>query len=481
MSKESKENSYVFPTISARKLYGRQQIFTDVEEITADNVIEVLNKTMPTHSKNRGEIQYLYDYYRGKQPILERVKEIRPEICNKIVENWANQIVSFKVGYLCSSPIQYISGTKGDDISSKVDKLNDLMANDSKPAKDRDLFEWQMICGTSYRMIFPDKDSIFETFVNDPRESFVIYKNEIGKKPIAGVYLTTQATNPKRVTVYTVYTEKLIITVKDNAVVSAETNTMGAIPIIEYPANNARLGAFEIVLDLLNAINDLDSNRIDGVEQFIQSLMIIYNATLGDETANSIREKGLIELKSVGEAKADVKILSEQLNQDQTQTLKEDIIRRIREIVGLPSQGSGDTSDSSNNGAQLLKGGWENAETRAKDSETMFKRNERVFLKVLLDILKKKSVIDLSPMDIDINFTRRNYENIQAKAQVLTMMLSQDKIHPKLAFESCGMFIDPEQAYRESAEYYESVRRTEQLNNRVDGDDKPAGDNEENN
>ena len=452
-----------------RNLYGRQQIFTDVEEITPENVIEVLNRTMPTHTKNRGEIEYLYNYYKGKQPIDGRIKKIRPEICNVIVENWANEIVSFKVGYLCSSPIQYISGTKGDDISQKVDELNNLMENDGKPAKDKELFEWQFICGTSYRMAFPDTEQVVESFVPDPREACVIYKNDIGKKPIAGVYITTSPMKPKRIITYTVYTKELIITVKDNAVVSVENNLMKEIPIIEYPANNARLGAFEIVLDLLNAINDLDSNRLDGVEQFIQSLMIIYNATLGDEDANSIRQKGLIELKSVGEAKADVKILSEQLNQDQTQTLKEDIMRRVREIVGLPSQGSGDTGDSSNNGAQLLKGGWENAETRAKDSETMFKKSERVYLKLLLNILREKDVLNLQPIDIDIRFTRRNYENIQVKSQVLTTMLANDKIHPKLAFESCGMFIDPEQAYRESKEYYESVRRTEQPTVRVVG------------
>jgi len=43
------------------------------------------------------------------------------------------------------------------------------------------------------------------------------------------------------------------------------------IPIIEYPANKARLGAFEIVLPLLDAINNVESNRMDGVEQFIQA------------------------------------------------------------------------------------------------------------------------------------------------------------------------------------------------------------------
>ncbi len=36
---------------------------------------------------------------------------------------------------------------------------------------------------------------------------------------------------------------------------------------------NAQLDAFEIVLPLLDAMNNVDSNRLDGVEQFIPALI----------------------------------------------------------------------------------------------------------------------------------------------------------------------------------------------------------------
>ena len=89
-----------------RQMNGRRVIKSSVRRITKDNVVDVLTNAMNTHSLNRSEIEYLWDYYRGKQPILNRVKDVRPEICNKIVENRANEIVSFKVGYLCGEPIQ---------------------------------------------------------------------------------------------------------------------------------------------------------------------------------------------------------------------------------------------------------------------------------------------------------------------------------------------------------------------------------------
>ncbi|MFW2551597.1 phage portal protein, partial [Klebsiella pneumoniae] len=53
---------------------------------------------MSQHDFNRKQISYLYDYVRGKQPVLDRVKKIRPEIKNTIVENHALEIKNFKNG-----------------------------------------------------------------------------------------------------------------------------------------------------------------------------------------------------------------------------------------------------------------------------------------------------------------------------------------------------------------------------------------------
>ena len=76
-------------------------------------------------------------------------------------------------------------------------------------------------------------------------------------------------------------------------------------------------------------------------------------------------------------------------------------------------------------------------------------------LKLVLKITQELAGTVLSIKNIDIHFTRRNYENLLVKSQVLTTMLAQPKIAPKLAFEACGIFTDPEGAYAESMKYYE--------------------------
>lgn len=85
-----------------------------------------------------------------------RVKDVRPEINNKIVENRANEIVSFKVGYLMGEPVQYVSRVADEKIAEMVTKLNDYVLSEDKPAKDKELADWFHICGTAYRMVMPD-------------------------------------------------------------------------------------------------------------------------------------------------------------------------------------------------------------------------------------------------------------------------------------------------------------------------------------
>lgn len=145
------------PVAETRPLHGRRVIKTSVTEITRDNVLDVLGKALITHDMNRSEIDYLWRYYRGDQPILRRKKEIRPEICNKIVENRANEIVSFKVGYLCGEPIQYVSRSGGEEIVKAIGTLNEFMFAEDKAMQDQEIVEWQMICGTAFRLVLPDK------------------------------------------------------------------------------------------------------------------------------------------------------------------------------------------------------------------------------------------------------------------------------------------------------------------------------------
>jgi SPP1 family phage portal protein len=441
-----------------RLMNGRRIIKTSVTEITENNVIEVLNKALAVHDLNRSDIDYLWKYYKGEQPIRHRVKDVRPEICNKIVENRANEIVSFKVGYLCGEPIQYVSRNGGDEVVKAINTLNEYMFAEDKAAQDQELVEWQMICGTAFRLVLPDEvgeedEAPFELYTLDPRDTFVVYSNEIGNKPVMAVKYSK---DDDEIFHYSIYTENRYFHV-DGDILNREKSrphALNMIPIFEYPANNARLGAFEIVLPLLDTINKVDSNRMDGVEQLVQAFIKFINCDISKEEYEEFLQLGAIKVKSVDGQMADVGVVTSELNQSQSQTLKEDIYNAVLTICGMPNRNGG-TSTSDTGSAVLLRDGWSDAEARAKDSENVFKRSEKKMLKLVLRICRDLGGVNLYLKDIDMKFTRRNYEAIQSKSQVLISMLQEPKIHPQLAFQHSGMFSDSESAYTMSMKYYE--------------------------
>lgn len=470
-------------------LNGRRMILTDETEVNIGNVVQILRKALPYHWKNRSEISYLWSYYKGRQPILNRVKEVRPEITNKIVENRANEIVSFKSGYLMGEPLQYVSRGNAENIADAINQLNEFVFAEEKPTKDKELADWFHICGTSFRMVLPDEmageddESPFEIYTLDPRNTFVVYNNGLGNKPILGVKYVVDENG---VVHYSCYSDHEYFEIVESKVVSYDTHILGEIPIIEYPLNMARIGAFELVIPLLDAINLTDSNRLDGVEQFIQALMLFHNVDISSEDFDELRERGAIKFKDIDpQLKAEINYLVSNLNQGETQTLVDHMYQTVLTICGMPNRNGG-SSTSDTGSAVIMRDGWSAAEARAKDSELMFKKSERIFLKVVLNICRTLADMDLKVCNVEIRFTRRNYENILQKAQVLDLMLKNNKIHPRLAFEHCGLFVDSDLAYTLSAEYAEEQEQKaqelfeQQQRMKQEGNDDDSGNNEGN-
>lgn len=446
-----------------KNMFGRRAIVTREKEITAENVVEELAKALNVHELNRSEIDYLWKYYKGDQPILSREKLIRPEICNRIVENRANEIVTFKTGYQCGKPIKYVATHAEGDSTAMVALLNAIMQLAGKEANDQELFEWWFATGIAYRMALPVRasergldDAPIKLYCLDPRNAFVVRSTDIDEKVVMGVkYSTDVSTN---VTTYSVYTRNKLFTIVDGVLKSQEDHFYGQVPIYEY-TSSTRLGSFETVLPLLDAINTLQSNRLDGVEQNIQSFLKFVNCAVDKAQMEQLKELGAIMIKAIDGQHADVGTVKTDIDQAQTQTLKNDLEFAVARIAGMPTTGSGNTSDSSNNGAVLLKNGWENAETIACKVENCFKRAETEMLKLVLHLLRTLGIADIRLANLDIKFTRRNYENIQSKSQVLVSMLNSDRCHPQLAFECCGMFSDPESAYLMSKEWWEAEEK----------------------
>lgn len=447
--------------------YGRRMIFTDATKITTENVVGEVEKAMNTHDLNRADTEKLYQVYCGQTDILSKKKEIREDINHKINEAHPYEIVTFHKGYCFGEAIQYIrrensSVTQSDDeIAEDINALNGYMVDADKAANDNEIAEWFMIGGTSYRLTLPNKawsadgdEPPFTITTLDPRQTCVVYHNGVHRKPMMGIYEVLQGMNER---IYSVYTDEWYFEIRNGVLTSAIPNPLGMIPITEYPADNARLGFYEIVMPLINALDELQSNRMDDIVQTVNSFLAIFGAELDKGTYADLNEYKTLCLPEG----SDAKYLNSTLSQNDVQTLKDDLYQTILTICGVPNRNGSASSTSDTGQAVQLRNGWELAESRAKATELIFKRSEKNFLKLILRILRDTVGTKLKLTDIEIHFTRRNYENIATKAQVLTSMLSNPNIHPELAFAYCGMFVDPESAYLQSMEWRKEQEQKE--------------------
>lgn len=452
-------------------LFGRHEIHTAVSQITRNNLLMVLNKAIAVHHMNAAEIDYLYKYMKGEQPILHRTKDIRPEICNRIVENHASEIAQFTSGYFMGEPVTYVRRGDREEAGKEVDKLNTYMWYEDKASHDKNLATWMAVCGVAYRMVLPDggeaeeDESPFELDVPDPRNTFVVYSTGFGHKRVMGAReIFHEESDGSIRTTYAVYTPDTYYEVENGAITVEKAHSLGDVPIYEYRLNLPMMGAFEPAIPLLDAINSIQSNRADGVEQFVQSFLKFKNCEIEESDVERIHQMGAIIIKSTQQGMdSDVEIVSQELNQQQTQTLVDYLYDQVLVICGMPSTKKGGTSTSDTGAAVMLRDGWQQCEARARDTERLFEKSERMFLKLVLRIIRATVAdFDLSLSEVECKFTRRQHDNLLTKTQSLLHMLEAG-LAPEVAIATSGLFNDPMDVAEQSAEYLKKWEHKEMV------------------
>lgn len=428
-------------------LKGRRKIVTEFKSadlLDKVNLLSLLNSAYKTHVLNKAEIDYLIDYRKGVQPILGKEKVVRDEINNILVVNHAEMITRNIIGYFLGTPIQYIQNGDSTKLKDEIDFLNRCVAYEDKPAIDKEIGEYQSITGTGYRIVYSDgvfADEVpFENRALNPSTTYVVYENNVADRPILGV------------TYYNVYDDaNIIIGVKmyvytdhglyefmasPDAVVTMESPVtfspydVGGIPIIEYPNNMWRLGDWELCISLMDAINSLQSGRLDDVDQIVQSLLVFINADIDVDTYDQMREKGVVMLKNNSGNPSSVDSIENSLDQNGMNTFSEELESLLYAIIGIPdrknrSGGGGDTGQ-----AVELRDGWADLEIVARNKELVFKKSEKQSLKIMLNIMRNKNQSSLKLLDVDIKFSRNKNNNLLVKTQSYQTLIGTKTLSP---------------------------------------------------
>lgn len=425
--------------------FGRKIICTNAKQITGDNIIKELNKALEVHRQNAVEIDYLDKYYRGDQPILYRKKAERPEVNNKVVINIAYEIVERKTADICAEPIQYVLRGTDDVKAEQVSELNAIMESESKQECDIEICRWRSICGTAYRFIGNDEgegslldESEFLLSCEDPRYTFVVYFPN-GRPAFSCQMRKDEADRD----FYFCYTNAKWFEVQDDEIKESGINGNRAVPVIEYPNNSRRLSDIEIIIKISDAINTLSSDRINGVEQFVASWVKFINCEIDEETFKKMREAGALIVKSNnGDNKADVDLLTQELNQTETQVVFNDLYEKILDILGLANRQAKNTGGDTGSAVSLRNGHFD-SELRTAINEPILKKSENMTIKIILNRLRIKRNYALLPSDVEIHINHSKQDNLLTKAEALQLLLTCG-IDEKIAIKTVDLFSDPE-------------------------------------
>ena len=436
--------------------YGRKIAYTDAERITDDNVVKIIGQCIGVFYGNKSAIRYLWRYYKGDQPVLYRTKVSNEDITNKILENHAYEIVQFKVGQTYGEPVQFISRKDDDAINNAVDELNDFMTDANKQEKDIKSGEWQSATGTSFKAIQSKEGEIpFRITAPTPMNTFIIY-NRTTEEPM----LAVQELKDEDGRYYKLaFSETMSFKIVNSNVVSSKLHTYGGIPIVEYPNNHERISDIELVISMLDAINNMQSNRMDGIEQFVQSWIKFVNCNVDEEEFAKMKMNHALVVKSINkDNKSDVDIMTQELNQTQCQVAKDDLWDNALSILAIPTKQSNTGGDTQ--GAVELRNGWDFSKTRAKLKDPIVKSSEKRLAAVVLNTLRVAgNDLKLSIRDFDVQINHSPQDNMYTKSQTLLQLL-QCGIHPIVAIKTVGLWGDAEKTFMLSKPYLDNLWKT---------------------
>lgn len=436
--------------------YGRKIAYTDAERITDENVVKIIGQCIGVFYGNKTAIRYLWRYYKGDQPVLYRTKVSNEDITNKILENHAYEIVQFKVGQTYGEPVQFISRKDDDAINNAVDELNDFMTDANKQEKDIKSGEWQSATGTSFKAIQSKEGEIpFRITAPTPMNTFIIY-NRTTEEPM----LAVQELKDEDGRYYKLaFSETMSFKIVNSNVVSSKLHTYGGIPIVEYPNNHERISDIELVISMLDAINNMQSNRMDGIEQFVQSWIKFVNCDVDEEQFAKMKMNHALVVKSINnDNKSDVDIMTQELNQTQCQVAKDDLWDNALSILAIPTKQSNTGGDTQ--GAVELRNGWDFSKTRAKLKDPIVKSSEKRLATVVLNTLRVSgNDLKLSIRDFEVQINHSPQDNMYTKSQTLLQLL-QCGIHPIVAIKTVGLWGDAEKTFMLSKPYLDNLWKT---------------------
>lgn len=431
-----------------------------LSELNEETLKYYLPQCVSKLKQNAKKIQFFKEFVDGThQEIDDREKELKTSgnANHKIKENHAYEIVQFKEGFRLGNKRQLVNkeGIENNDVSY-IEKFMTDADSDSK------IMEWVhdlYSTGIGVTFIQPRKDIFadngeqgekrvvkyksaddgYDVEVNAPfvyetvnaEENAVVYSSCIGESGLKDLFCINIANVLNKTTkqteeVVTVYTRDSVYEWrnelgKGELTQIADSAVYGELPMTEHSLNKTRISPIEVIYDMLNAVNLLVSLEINSAEDKVNQLLVFINCDFEQESIDKLYKDGIILLPPAPNGSTtNVKTIDNKIEYTQTSVLKEQLLTRMFDIIGVPLASA--SVSSGNNEAAYLGGGWTNANIIMNRDIVYGERSEREELRKIIKICKlnpDNPVQTIHANEIDIKYNINQSNNYVAKSQAM--------------------------------------------------------------
>lgn len=471
-------------------MVGLEKILIPVreDELSLEKIQEYLPAIMEVFERNAIKARASYEKFKGQHDILQKQRPYGDiaDINNIVVEQHLWAMVNFKCGYNYGNPLEFAK--KDTTNEDQMTYFNRYVSSVNFRGLCDNVAEWVYATGTGYLFTRTKKsqdleyDAPFETFELDVDRASKVYSSYIGENPLFDLvvtpikkYINTGWTDYCVLSVYTptAYYEfeyQASLGVGALEPTKAERREYALLPLTEFYAYQSRVGIVESVGSLQDALDQIDSDSLDNINETVNQLMILLNASLGNtpeekaETLQWVRKNGVMELfDKTKDIKADVKTLTTQLTHADVNVFKNQVKADMYASWGVPLAMSGIKSGNVTQGGSEVSNGWEHAYSTSLKENNNMQLGFRDWLKKILWIcnaMPNSKVKNINEGDLEIKYNIARSNNLMTKAQAFTYFVEHD-VPYDLALAWCEITGDPH-SMGKMIEEYKAKKQAEQ-------------------
>jgi len=285
--------------------------------------------------------------YDGTGPIATRTRAPGAPN-NRLSHPIARYIVTVASGYLAGEPVAY-----GPDGLPGLDALLAAYRRASADSVDAELAAHQSLYGVGVEVAYLDADARPRCAALDPTRAFVAYDDTAAHGPLFALsWRETRRADGRAETALTAYTPDAVTEwrgASQDALTLADTrpNPFRRVPVVEYWNNADETGDYAPALSLMDAYDELQSDRVNDKQQFADSLLVFTGvsdvAAFGEDGETGARDgrpvgQRLREDKALALPDRDARVewLTKQLNEADTQVLADALKADIHCLTMVP-------------------------------------------------------------------------------------------------------------------------------------------------